>query len=503
MAAMDDPIASEQFRAVADLAGLSSGFEALFQAAPSPFLVVIPPDYTIIAVNDAYLRATMTERAAILGRVLFEVFPDDPNDPSADGTRKLRASLERVVATRRLDQMSTTRYPIPRPAALGGGFDERWWAPRNAPVVGPGGEVACIIHHVEDVTDRVRAEVARRESEEKYRVLFDSIDEAFCTIEVAFDEHERAVDYQFLLVNPSFERQTGIANAPGRWMREIAPRHEQHWFETYGRVALTGEPVRFINEAAQLGRWYDGFAFRVDDPRLRHVGIIFNDITERLRGENALRESEERLRGAVEERGELLKELHHRVKNNLQVITSLLEMQARQTADSQVLSSLSDARNRITAIAAIHELLYQTGSFSEVDLAAYARRLLRHVVSLHEGKAHIDAAVTGEGIAIDLARAVPFGLLLNELVTNAYKHAFPSGTVGTLRVAFLQEDDQIHVHVQDTGIGLPNGFDERPTTTLGLQLVSMLTKQLGGTVTFESAGGTTVEVRLPVRAKIG
>ena len=247
MAAMDDPIASEQFRAVADLAGLSSGFEALFQAAPSPFLVVIPPDYAIIAVNDAYLRATMTERAAILGRVLFEVFPDNPDDPSADGTRKLRASLERVIATRRLDQMSITRYPIPRPAPLGGGFDERWWTPRNAPVFGPGGEVACIIHHVEDVTDRVRAEAARRESEEKYRVLFDSIDEAFCTIEVAFDENERAVDYRFLLVNPSFARQTGIANAAGRWMREIAPRHEQHWFETYGRVALTGEPVRFIN----------------------------------------------------------------------------------------------------------------------------------------------------------------------------------------------------------------------------------------------------------------
>lgn len=151
MADMDNPDTSNRFRAVADLARLSSGFEALFQAAPSPFLV-ITPDYTIIAVNDEYLRATMTERSGILGRALFEVFPDNPDDALADGTRQLRASLERAIAGRRTDDMPITRYPIRRPAALGGGFEERWWSPRNAPVLGPNGEVVCIIHHVVDVS---------------------------------------------------------------------------------------------------------------------------------------------------------------------------------------------------------------------------------------------------------------------------------------------------------------------------------------------------------------
>ncbi len=136
-----------------------------------------------------------------------------------------------------------------------------------------------------DLTERKRAEVELRESEQNYRMLFESIDEGFCTIEVLFDQNEKPVDYRFLQISPSFERQTGIKNAAGRRMREIAPQHEEHWFEIYGSVALTGEPMRFENEAKQLGRWYDVYAFRVEDPKRRRVGIIFNDITERKRAE--------------------------------------------------------------------------------------------------------------------------------------------------------------------------------------------------------------------------
>src|SRR5215813_6041001 len=138
-------------------------------------------------------------------------------------------------------------------------------------------------------TERERLYADLRESEQKYRTLFESIDEGFCTIEVVFDENAKPVDYRFLQVNPSFERQTGIKNAVGRRMREIAPGHEEHWFETYGKIALTGEPMRFENEARQLGRWYDVYAFRLEDPKLRRVGILFNDITERKQAEAELR----------------------------------------------------------------------------------------------------------------------------------------------------------------------------------------------------------------------
>src|SRR6266566_1363385 len=139
------------------------------------------------------------------------------------------------------------------------------------------------------------ANEALRESEKKYRTLFDSIDEGFCAIEVLFDGNDNPIDYRFLEVNPSFEKQTGIQNARGRRMREIAPQHEKHWFEIYGRIALTGEPVRFENQAAQLQRWYDVYAFRVGEPGDRKVAILFNDITERKQAEANLRQSESNL----------------------------------------------------------------------------------------------------------------------------------------------------------------------------------------------------------------
>ncbi|MDF2458436.1 MAG: putative Multi-sensor hybrid histidine kinase [Nitrospira sp.] len=134
-----------------------------------------------------------------------------------------------------------------------------------------------------------------RESEEKYRSLFESIDQGFCTLEVLFDEHDEPVDYRFLSINPCFERQTGIADAVGRRIRELFPLHEDYWFQTYGKIAKTGESMRFEREAAQLHRHYEVFAWRVGEPAERKVAVLFNDISERKRTEAALRESEERL----------------------------------------------------------------------------------------------------------------------------------------------------------------------------------------------------------------
>lgn len=142
---------------------------------------------------------------------------------------------------------------------------------------------------------------ALRASEEKYRALLNAMEEGFCIVEVLFDEDGQPQDYRLLETNAAFERQTGIHNGVGRRMRELEPRHEDYWFELYGQVALTGEPLRFTRFAEHLGhRWYDVHAFRLGEPRAHTVGILFNDHSERQRTDEDLRQSEERLRFIIE-----------------------------------------------------------------------------------------------------------------------------------------------------------------------------------------------------------
>lgn len=141
-------------------------FQRLFESSPGLYLV-LTPDLRIVAASDAYLRATRTSRNAIIGRGLFEVFPDNPDDPAATGVSNLRASLDRVLRTRAADTMAVQKYDIRRPESEGGGFEERFWSPVNSPVLGPGGEVTHIIHRVEDVTEFVRLKQAGAESERR------------------------------------------------------------------------------------------------------------------------------------------------------------------------------------------------------------------------------------------------------------------------------------------------------------------------------------------------
>ena len=157
------------------------------------------------------------------------------------------------------------------------------------------GQIDGLIGYFKNVTALKRIESALRVSEERYRNLFNTMDEGFCIIEMVFDAQERPVDYRFLEVNPAFEKQTGLHEAQGKLMRTLAPEHEAHWFEIYGKVALTGETVHFYNEARQLKRWFEVYAYRLGKPEERHVAIIFNDISVRKQAEEKLQASNDEL----------------------------------------------------------------------------------------------------------------------------------------------------------------------------------------------------------------
>ncbi|MCC5650279.1 EAL domain-containing protein [Nostoc sp. XA013] len=161
------------------------------------------------------------------------------------------------------------------------------------------GQYKGYIGSVIDITDRKQAEEALRRSEERYRTLFEMMEDGFCVIEMLFDANNTPIDYRFLEINPAFEQQTGLQQAEGKTLRQLVPDMEEFWFQTYGRVALTGEAIRFENGSEAMNRWFDVYAFRIEQPEMHKVAILFKDISDRKQSEIALRENEDRLRMAI------------------------------------------------------------------------------------------------------------------------------------------------------------------------------------------------------------
>jgi PAS domain S-box-containing protein len=202
-------------------------------------------------------------------------------------------------------------------------------------------------------------------------------------------------------------------------------------------------------------------------------------------------EQEEALRRAVEDKNTLLKELYHRVKNNLQLIISLFNLQVRSVSEEQARQALLDAASRVRAMALVHERLYQSGTLSSIRLDDYVRELCEQVAgaaSAHQRGIAVD--VEAEPLEVGLDVAVPLGLLLNELVTNSFKHGFPDERRGRVLVRLARVDgDTVRLTVSDDGVGLPPGMDRTSRRSLGLKLVSALTEQLRARFTLDNQDG--------------
>ena len=173
---------------------------------------------------------------------------------------------------------------------------EQWYLARVLPYRTADDRIAGVVLTFFDITDRRVAEKVMRASEERYRSLFESMDEGFCVIEMIYDEEGKPIDFRYIELNPAFEHQTGLVNAKGRTVRELIPNLEPHWCELYGQVAASGEPMRFQRDAVELNSRYEVYAYRVGEPGQHRVAVLFNDISERLVVEEALRATEDSLR---------------------------------------------------------------------------------------------------------------------------------------------------------------------------------------------------------------
>ncbi|WP_052309918.1 PAS domain S-box protein [Methanocella arvoryzae] len=342
-----------------------------------------------------------------------------------------------------------------------------------------------IVGIVRDITERIAAEKALQESEEKFRVLAET-----SPVAIALYQGERHIynnpahvklsgysaqelldmrfwdwihpDYREIVRERGMSRQRGEGDTFGYEMKIVTRDGRERW------IYLTAGPILYQGRPA-------GIATLVD-------------ITER-------KLAEETLIASLREKEVLLKEVHHRVKNNLQIVSSLLNLQSNALRDEKIRAVFQESQNRIRSMALIHEKLYRSDDLSRVDFSDYLRVLSTDLYRVYADPSKIRLSVDCEEILLSIDASISCGLIVTELLTNSFKHGFPGGREGQVTVSLRRTaGGYVTVTVSDDGVGMPAGFVVEDTSTLGLQLVTTLVEQLEGRLEIGSEGGTSFSI---------
>ncbi len=340
-----------------------------------------------------------------------------------------------------------------------------------------------------DITGRKALELRLSDSEMRYRALFDHLNHGFALHEIVVSSDGRPRGYKVLAMNAVYAELLGIdrREAVGRGSTDLAPPFDgtrETWIDRFGDVALKG--LAYRGEHQSGARWLEVVAYQ---PTAGQFALLVQDISARKSGEVLIREQQQHLEHALHEKETLLKEVYHRVKNNLQVVQSLLALQRRSVPEGAARAALDDSVQRVRAIALVHEKLYQSGSLASVSLPEYTRDLLFQIGEV-AGQRHISVRTDIDVLHAGLDAAIPLGLLVAELVGNAFKHAFRGRNEGEIHVALRPGPGGAELSVSDDGVGLPAGFSLDGRSTMGLQLAASLARQLGGELQVHSPHGT-------------
>lgn len=342
-----------------------------------------------------------------------------------------------------------------------------------------------------DITERKLQQQALLESEERFRSILDNVVEIFFIIDASL-----RVEY----VSQRFQDIFGYSVVEfiarnKMWIKNIHPEDRGNLLRQIrggpANISHNVSQFRVLRKDGQV-RWVRAVsnAIKGNDGKLQKIYGTLLDITEF-----------ESLRSSLKEKEVLLKEIHHRVKNNLQIVVSLLRLESRAFSDERILAVLADLETRIRAMALVHEHLYHSSDLSKIGFKDYLKGLSEELFRTYHGNSgRIRFEIDAEAVALDIERAIPCALIVNELLTNAIKYAFPDSRQGVLSVVIHNiSGNQVEIVIADDGIGLPKEVDIRNTKTLGLQLVTTLVEnQLKGNLVLDRENGSRFRIRFAI-----
>ncbi|MEH1920340.1 PAS domain S-box protein [Nostoc sp.] len=425
-------------------------------------------------INEALAEMNGIPAASHIGKTPWEIIPN------------LTSNLEQVFR-----HVLTTGEPI-LDLEISGETPKlpgviRTWLASYFPIQSEADEPISMGIVVVEISDRKRAE----QMLELQAVITRNMAEGICLV--------RATDGVFVYANPKFEQMFGYEPGEliGQYVSIVNYGDENNTPEDVNQAIRTaiwehGEATYEVHNIKKDGTpfWCSATASIFEHPEYGSVLVaIQQDITEQ-------KQAEEKIKASLKEKEVLLKEIHHRVKNNLGIVSSLLQMQCRRTQDSVVTAILRDSQNRIASIALVHEKLYRSEDLADIDFAQYIPDLTTHLFdSYNVSSSKIKLKIQVDNASLDIETAIPCGLIINELVSNALKYAFIGNRGGEIQVKFFQESDRtLTLIIRDDGVGLPENFDSKKAKTLGITLVQGLVKQLRGKLEIDSQQGTQFKI---------